>query len=205
MSGTRETYVKMLEDMDANVGRVLDALEAHGMADDTLVVFASDHGAMVPGRNEPYRDFKGTLFEGGLRVPLIARWPGEIDPGVESEQVVTLMDLTNSFLRIAGQPAPDGEPVDGFDLIHHVVEAQEDFDRTLFWRARRGDRTWWAVRDGAMKWVRKVETDAGTDEEWLFDLKADPGEANSLVDLKASEVLKAKLSAWEAEVAQKMR
>ena len=71
--GTRASYVKMLEDLDREVGKVLDALDKNGQSENTIVVFASDHGAMKPGLNTPWRDYKGTVFEGGLRVPLIAR------------------------------------------------------------------------------------------------------------------------------------
>ncbi|MEM1442377.1 MAG: sulfatase-like hydrolase/transferase, partial [Verrucomicrobiota bacterium] len=82
--GTRETYIEMMESLDASVGAVIDALAEHGFAENTLVVFTSDHGAMKPGLNSPWRDYKGTLFDGGIRVPLIAKWPGVLKPGTVS-------------------------------------------------------------------------------------------------------------------------
>ena len=168
MTGSRETYVKMLEDLDSEVGRLLAALE------NTLVVFASDHGAMPPGLNTPFRDYKGTLFEGGIRVPIIARWPGHLRPGTASQQVATLMDLTTSFLRIAGADENAIDALDGIDILKHVEDEEEKFSRSLFWRARRGDRTWKAVRNGPMKYLTKTE--GGKTESWLFDLDDDPEE-----------------------------
>ncbi len=197
--GTRETYVEMLEDLDKNVGQLLDAVEDHGMAEDTIVVFASDHGAMKPGLNTPFRDFKGTLFDGGIRVPLMVRWPGVIKPETESKQVASLMDLTASFLRIARAEVPDGKPLDGMDILKHIEDGEPDIKRTLFWRGKRGDRTWWAVRDGDLKFVRKTE--GGKTENWLFDLKEDRGEQVNLIDTRSDGMLlNEKLSAWEKDV-----
>ena len=202
MIGTRENYVKMIERLDQSVATVLKTLRDKGFAENTLVVFASDHGAMKPGRNLPYRDFKGTLFDGGIRVPLIVRWPGKVKAGTESAQVGTLMDLTRSFLAAAGAETPQ-QKLDGIDIIDHAVSGKADYPRTLYWRSRRGERTWWAVRDGDQKYVRR--NDSGTVDEWLFDLKADRSETNNLLESKAApqqaKTLKAKLKQWEKEIA----
>jgi len=197
MQGTRATYVEMLENLDREVGRLLTALKKSGSADNTLVVFASDHGAMKPGLNTPFRDYKGTLFEGGIRVPMIARWPGKLKAGIESDQVATLMDLTHSFLRISGANPATLSELDGIDIVKHVEHDADNFDRTLFWRARRGDRTWKAVRDGSMKFVSKTE--GGETESWSFDLATDPQEKKALLDLSIG--LQQKLTEWEKEVA----
>jgi arylsulfatase A-like enzyme len=164
------------------------------------VVFASDHGAMKPGLNTPFRDYKGTLFEGGIRVPCMARWPGKIAAGTESGQVGTLMDLTVSFLDVAGVAVPGGGGLDGMDILAHVVEGEADMDRELYWRSKRGERTWWAVRDGDLKYVRKE--DAGVVEEWMFDLGTDEGEAKDLKGAEGEDFarLKEALVEWEAEV-----
>ena len=198
MAGSRETYVAMLEDMDTQVGRILKSLHDAGVDKNTLLVFASDHGAMEPGRNEPFRGKKGGLFEGGIRTVCMARWPGHLPAGTVSSQVTLTMDLTASFLRVAG--AGDGRPLDGIDILQHIEAGKPDIPRSIGWRARRGDRTWWAYRDGDMKYVRKLE--GGVDEEWAFDLATDPGEKFSLIGKRGDVVnkLKAKLSAWEAEV-----
>ncbi len=193
--GTRASYVKMIEDMDVQIGRILKALPR---PEDTLVLFASDHGAMKPGYNTPLNGYKGGLFEGGVRAPLVARWPGKIKAGTVSDQPAMMMDLTASFLRIAGSSRK--RPLDGIDILHHVEAGAGDFLRTLFWRGRRGDRTWKAVRDGTMKYLWKTE--GGKEEEWFFDLAKDPGEKNNLLERRADDAakLKKKLAAWEAEV-----
>lgn len=203
--GSRDTYIEMMKSLDDSVGAVVDALEKHGLTENTLIVFTSDHGAMKPGLNAPWRDYKGTLFEGGIRVPLIAKWPGHLKPGTESSQVGTLMDLTGSFLNAAGARLPQGMALDGDDLIEHVRSGGKDYSRTLFWRARRGDKTSWAVRSGDWKYHRKTE--GGKTEEWLFNLKKDPTEENNHIAnknaAKSLGQLKSKLEAWEKKVTHK--
>lgn len=196
--GTRETYIEMMLSLDRSVGALVEALEKHGMTDNTLVVFTSDHGAMKPGLNTPWRDYKGTVFEGGIRVPLIMKWPAAIEAGRTSGQVGTLMDLTPSFLTAAGASTTG---LEGIDLLPHAKPGAENVPRTLFWRARRGERTWRAVRDESLKYIRKVDGD--TTEEWLFDLEADPTEKKNRLgeDPAAAVRLKARLSDWEKEVA----
>ena len=202
MQGSRANYVKMLEDLDDQIGRLLKTLDDNQQAANTLVVFASDHGAMKPGINTPWRDYKGTLFDGGIRVPCIARWPGKIKAGQVSKQIGTIMGLTQSFMSIAESQPPEGMAPDGIDILDHVIKGKEDVIRTLFWRARRGDRTWWAVRDGDLKYVKKTE--AGKTEEWVFDLDQDPEEKQNLLDREAGKaaaaVLLRKLLKWENEV-----
>ncbi len=199
--GPRSDYVKMVEFLDAEVGRLLKTLEENGQADNTLVVFASDHGAMVPGVNSPWRNYKGTVFEGGLRVPCIVRWPGVVQPGSVSTQIGTLMDLTHSFLRIGGAPEDSLAALDGIDILNHVLSGKPDMARTLYWRAKRGEETWWAIRDGDRKYLRRKDG-AEAAEEWYFDLAKDPTETNDFFATRQGEVkeLKAKLKAWEEEV-----
>jgi N-acetylgalactosamine-6-sulfatase len=139
-------------------------------------------------------------MEGGIRVPCMVRWPGEIKPGTVSNQQGSLMDLTASFLRVAGVKSPKRKKLDGIDILQHVQSGKADFDRTHFWRARRGDRTWKAVRDGDMKYVYKIED--GKMEEWLFDLSRDMGEKNDLKASGAKELkrLRKLLAKWERNV-----
>ncbi len=112
------------------------------------------------------------------------------------------MDLSASFLRAAGARIPDGVELDGIDILQHAERGAADFKRTLFWRARRGDKTWKAARDGDFKYVYlQPSADAAADEK-LFDLASDPREEK---DLSASEEgamasLRKKLAAWEQDV-----
>ncbi len=194
------TYVAMLEDLDSEVGRLLDVLEQTGLARDALVIFASDNGGFARAAHMgPLRGAKGTTFEGGIRVPLIMRWPGRIPAGTRCDQASATFDLTRSFLEVAGAKLP-AERLDGIDVVGHVVRERKDFPRTLFWRGRRGDRTWWAVRDGDWKYVRKAE--GGALEEWLFDLARDVGEKNNLLAEERAEAarLKGLLRTWERNV-----
>ncbi|MCB1229697.1 MAG: sulfatase-like hydrolase/transferase [Verrucomicrobiae bacterium] len=200
MDGTRLSYVAMLESLDAGVGQVMETLEKNGQAKNTIVIFTSDHGAMPPGLNTPYRDYKSTTFDGGLRVPCLVHWPGVIEPGSVSHQVGTLMDLTASFLHIAGVKPPDEKPLDGIDILSHVIDGKPEIPRTLFWRYRRGDETWWGARDGNLKLVRNQKGDAV--EEWLFDLSDDPTETNTVAGERPEEYgkIQRELLKWEQEV-----
>ncbi len=203
--GTRETYIKMMENLDASVGAVLEGLDAIGVADNTIVVFTSDHGAMKPGLNAPWRDYKGTLFEGGLRVPLLVRWPGKLPAGSTSEQVGSLMDLTGSFLNAAGVDTSSLE-LDGKDLLAMAANNEPAVPRIMHWRAKRDPRTWDAVRRGNWKLIRKE--DNGAISEWFFDLSVDPNEKYNLLDgqltpeqTAVEAMLRRTHLAWEQEVA----
>ncbi|MHC4995416.1 MAG: sulfatase family protein [Planctomycetota bacterium] len=199
-AGTRAKYVELIEDLDTQIGRILDELAKQGLSDNTVVVFASDNGAMAPGLNAPFANYKSTAFEGGVRVPMIIRWPGRIAPGQTSSQPCVTFDLTRSFLALAGARPLEGLPLDGMDIIRHVATNQPDTPRTLFWRGKRGERVERAVRQGTMKYYhRHVD---GTDIEYLFDLANDPGESNNLIAQQPAiaGALKRELSEWEEDV-----
>jgi N-acetylgalactosamine-6-sulfatase len=197
--GTRKNYVAMLEDMDREVGRILTSLDKRGMTDTTLVVFASDHGAIVPGSNAPFRGFKSGLFEGGIRTACMMRWPGHLPQGVVSNQPTITMDLTNSFIHAGAGRTPTGYKSDGIDIVGHLSRSQPVKDRTLAWRAKRGDRVWRAIRQGDWKFVTRLEE--GKKEQWLFNLKTDPGEQVDLTsgDAQRTSQLSELLSTWETE------
>lgn len=196
-----DTYVAMLEDLDNQVGKVLVALEDADVSDNTIVVFVSDNGGFGKIANMgPLRGAKSTTFEGGIRVPLIIKWPGKIEAGIESNQVCTTFDLTYSFLKLAGVNDSVLEPMDGLDILGHISQNKPDFSRTLFWRGKRGTRVYSAVREDTMKYVRKVED--GEMEEWLFDLSEDIGEENDLgaAQGEVQARLRTQLLKWEKEV-----
>lgn len=198
--GPRETYVAMVERLDDGVGRILHALDTAGLSADTVVVFTSDNGATRSGSCGALRGFKGSTFEGGIRVPALVRWPGRLKAGTVSEQVGVTMDFTASFAALAGdapQPAP---AFDGVDILRLLREGREPVSRTLFWRMRRGARTKWAALDGSLKLVREKEGER--EEASLFDLAGDPLEQQDLSHSRAGELqaLSAKLAAWEREV-----
>jgi arylsulfatase A-like enzyme len=198
--GTRAKYRAMVERLDEGVGKVLQALADAGVSERTLVLFASDNGGAQYARNAPYAGGKGGLFEGGIRVPCIVRWPGVLPAGAENDVPALTMDLTASLVRVAGAEPPKDRPFDGIDILRHLETKQPAPPRALFWRARRGERTWRAVRDGALKYVSR--TDGGRIQEHLFDLARDPGERDDLFARRPEDGarLKRLLTAWEVEV-----
>lgn len=197
MEPDAKSYVAMLQDLDSEVGRLLKAVARAGIADDTIVVFASDNGGFAGAADMGgLRGAKGTTFEGGIRVPMIVRWPGHIKAGTECVQPCMTFDLTHSFLKLTGAETPDS--LEGDDIIGHVAEGRQDYSRTLFWRGKRGEKVWAAVRDGDAKYVRKIV--GGVKEEWLFDLSSDRNEtAEGIGDRNVAELEK-KLVDWEESV-----
>jgi N-acetylgalactosamine-6-sulfatase len=197
--GTRAKYVEMVERLDHAVGRILAALEAAGRARNAIVVFASDNGADPRGSNAPFSGHKGTTFEGGIRVPCVVRWPGVLPEGAVSDRVGLTLDLTVSLARAGG--AKPSRPFDGIDLLAAEAAGGPPSDRVVFWRGRRADRTWRAVRHGDLKY-RSREDGGRLTEERLFDLKTDVAEAHDLLAARPAEAerLRGLLRAWEERV-----
>ena len=201
--GSRTTYAAMVERVDEGVARILATLEDKKLADNTLVVFMSDNGANKTGNNRPFSGYKGNLFEGGIRVPCIAKWPGVLAEGVVSDQPCMTMDFSQSIVRAAGTRPPANRPFDGIDILQAAETNQPVQERTLFWRARRAERTRKAVRDGSLKYISLQDGD--NVEEYLFDLERDPAEKNNLLSKQKEDVrrLKALLKSWEEKVKHK--
>jgi N-acetylgalactosamine-6-sulfatase len=196
-----DVYAAMVERMDDGVGRILTALDEAKLAANTLVIFTSDNGGTTSARPTGLSGNKGTTFEGGIRVPCVARWPGVLPAKATTDRVAVTMDLTASIARAAGAAPPKDRPFDGADVLRQVGKGEPAGPRALFWRARRGDRTWWAVRDGDLKYVARKDG-GGPAEEFLFDLDRDPAEATDLSARRADDLarLRKLLAAWEAEV-----
>lgn len=193
--GSPETFARMMQSMDAGIGRVLEALHRRGLERDTLVIFTSDNGGERFSHMGPLSHGKMTLYEGGIRVAAIARWPGMIPGGSRTDQVAVTMDWAATLLALAGAHAPPAAPLDGIDLMPALTGTRAPAGRDLFWRISQR-RSHKAMRSGDWKYL---QTDAG---EFLFDLATDTGEKH---DRKADEPavltqLKAKYAAWEAEV-----
>ncbi len=198
--GTRETYAAMVQRFDQCVGKVLQALDRGGVAGNTLVIFQSDNGGTKTARNAPFSGFKGGLFEGGIREPCFVRWPGVIEPGITSHQTSITLDFTVSILRAAGVTPPDNLPPDGIDILELIEEGRPPLPRTLYWRQRRGELTWRAVRHGRLKYLARQDGDQL--EEHLFDLERDPAEKQNLLDTHGHDLgrLKKLLADWEQDV-----
>ncbi len=175
----RNVYSAMVASMDNGVGKVLDTLDRLELAESTLVIFTSDNGGSPDygGNNDPYKGKKGTLFEGGIRVPCLMRWPGVIPPDVVSAQVGSHLDFFPTFAAIAG--ADIGErPLDGMDLSGAIRDPQgSTLQRTLFWDYN----SWRAVRHGNWKYLIDRQG-----KPYLFDLETDPYEKENLVEKEPS-------------------
>jgi len=201
--GSRATYAAMVERMDEGIGKILKTLEQKKVADNTLVIFMSDNGANKTGDNLPFSGYKGNLFEGGIRVPCIVKWPGVFSKGMVSNQPCMTMDFSRSIVRAAGARPRENRTFDGIDILEAIENNQPVQKRTLFWRARRGERTRKAVRDGSLKYILSQEGD--NFEEYLFDLERDPAEKNNLISRRQEDVQKLKtlLKNWEEQVKHK--
>ena len=195
--GVRADYVKIMERADQGVGKILEALERNGLAANTLVVFTNDNGGEWLSRNTPLFNRKFSLYEGGIRVPAILRWPGRIPAGVVSTQVGITMDLTATFLAAAGAAVPADARLEGIDLVPLLRSGAKPQSRTLFWRVNAAGINQRAVRDG--NW--KLLLDANV-REMLFDVSKDSGERDDVAAANTGVVrrLHQQLLAWEKDV-----
>jgi arylsulfatase A-like enzyme len=187
--GSLAIYAQMVMALDQNVGKVLDALVRLGIADDTIVVFTSDNGGDRYSEMWPFTGVKGELLEGGLRVPLIMRWPGHVAANTTSRQVMASMDFLPTLLAAAGAPSDPAFPPDGENMLPILTGSAPQRPRRLFWRHRVASQA--AVRDGDWKYLRLGG------KEHLFDLSRDERER---ADRKAEEPqrLAALRDAWAA-------
>jgi arylsulfatase A-like enzyme len=201
--GSLAKYAELVETMDEGIGRILDALVEAGKATDTLVVFCSDNGGERWSLNWPFVGEKGDLYEGGIRTPLVARWPAAFDPGQRSDAPNITMDWTATFLDAAGaEPHPD-YPLDGVSLLGWLVDGAPYPDHDLFWRISSQG----ALRRGRFKYVRDGRDRAIMGNwprqyhpmgvwEFLYDVSVDGREA---ADLKRHhpELLADLRAAWD--------
>ena len=194
--GTRQDYVAVVEGLDAAVGRVLASIDKKGIRENTLVIFTYDHGGRELARNAPLFHGFATLWEGGIRVPLVARWPSVLRAGAVSAQPTIHMDVTATILRAAGLEPDAAGKLDGVDLIPILTGRAPAFDRPFFWRLSFPGREQKAVRRG--RW--KLVVDGNT--PLLFDLEADISERRDVRYAQPSILreLRAELAAWEKEL-----
>jgi arylsulfatase A-like enzyme len=201
------TYAAMVSNLDTNIGRLLDTLEAHGLTENTIVVFTSDNGGLstaegAPTSNVPLREGKGWLEEGGLRVPMIFRWPAKVAPGTVFDDPITTPDFYPTFLEAAGLEQKPTQHIDGTSLLPLLVD-RKSLDRdAIFWHfphyANQGGVPCAAVRVGPHKLIRNFASHADS----LYDLESDPSESIDLAqrqpDLCAA--LSSRLTQWLASV-----
>jgi arylsulfatase A len=196
--GDRRTYAAMVEKVDEGVGMLLAELEEHALLDNTLFVLSSDNGGERYSDNTPLFHHKSTLWEGGIRVPCLMRWPAKLPQGKVTDQVGITMDLSATFAAVAGASVPADRPFDGTNLLPTLTGEKPEQARTLCWRIDRAGRQQKAVRHGSWKYIQDGNV------ELLFDLAADIGERRDLSFQHAQVFadLKRRLAEWEADLAQ---
>jgi arylsulfatase A-like enzyme len=194
--GDRRTYAAMVEKIDEGVGMLLAELDKHGLAENTLIVLSSDNGGERYSDNSPLFHHKSTLWEGGIRVPCLMRWPARLPQGKVTDQAAITMDLSATFAAIAGVKPADDRPFDGINLLPILTGDEPPRERTLAWRIDRTGRQQKAVRHGTWKYMQDGNV------EMLFDLAQDIGERRDLSFQQPEKFvdLKRRLAAWEAEI-----
>jgi arylsulfatase A-like enzyme len=204
-------YAAMVESMDASVGRVLKKLADLQLSDNTLVIFTSDNGGLAtleglpfaPTFNGPLREGKGYLYEGGIREPMIVKWPRQIKAGSVTDQLAGSIDLFPTILEVCGCKAVSA--VDGVSLVP-VFKGERLPERALFWHyphyANQGGRPGGAIRQGDYKLIEFYED--GRRE--LFDVKKDISESRNLIAEKpqVANELATRLAAWRKDVGAAM-
>lgn len=176
--------------MDDSIGALMKLIDARGERERTFVLFLSDNGGSGNGDNKPLKGHKSQMWEGGLRVPFIARWPGHIPSGQVTDEFLTSLELFPTLARIAN--ATPNTKLDGFDMLP-VLTGRESSPRTeMFWQ-RRSDK---AARVGHWKWT-------GIPNGGLFDLSTDVGEIHDLSKEQPAVLadLQARFEKWRAEMA----
>ena len=218
-------YAAMIENIDASVGRIESKLAELGQEENTLVIFFSDNGGLrsrfdeipllakdkqhyyegdsllyIATTNAPLKREKGTVYEGGIREPLIIKWPGKIQPGQLNHSIVSSVDFYPTFLDLVGVEADPYQILDGVSLKNIIMEGQEDYDRAVFWHypVYHHDAPASAVRKGDFKLIENLVD--GSFE--LYNLSKDISEANNLANSNPDKLseLKNILKNWQRDV-----
>lgn len=209
-------YAAMIEHLDTHTGRILKKLDDLGLAENAIVIFFSDNGGLrqayggykgprqIVSSNAPLRDEKGTLYEGGIRVPLIVRWPGVIEPGIECSVPVTSVDFYPTFLETVGAAGRKNQPLDGESIMPLLKQTGGLKRDAIYWHYPHyhHSRPAGAIREGKYKLIEFYED--GKLE--LYDLAKDIGEKNNLAAEMPERAarLQRKLARWRRSVNAKM-
>ena len=187
--GTQKTYQRMIERMDLQIGRVLQALESHALLENTIVIFTSDNGGERFADTWPFTGRKSELLEGGLRIPAIMSWPARVPRGRTTDQVGISMDWLPTLVAAAGAELSPAYPPDGINLLPQLTAAAP-VPRTLYWRYKGNAQR--AARDGDFKFLKML------DNTFLFNVVDDPMERANLKERRRDiyDRLVAKWFAW---------
>ena len=187
----RQTLAAMISSMDQGIGRILEALKANGIDDNTLVWFFSDNGGVAPGDNRPLRGAKASVFEGGVRVPSAVRWPDRIPAGGKIDTPLAYIDVLPTLMRVAGIEAHGGKPLDGMDVLDVLTGQREELRRELYnYIGQQGeadeqlaliDSPWKLIVSGMD--IRNKSVPQPEREILLFQLNMDPYEEHNVADM----------------------
>lgn len=208
------TYAAMVSSLDSSVGRVVERLEANGYLDDTMIVFISDNGGLTQRygkhdgftENLPLRRGKGSAYEGGVRVPMIVRYPKIGTAGTRCDEPVMTIDLFPTFSELAGLPSPSESDLDGRSLLPLLENVDSEFDRNLYWHYPHyhagGDGPYSAIRSGDYRLIEFHEDDRVE----LYNLEADLSEGNDLSQQhpQIRDRLRNQLHRWRETVGAQM-
>lgn len=185
----RRGYMAATTCMDKSIGNVLNLVDSLGLEQNTIVIFFSDNGGGTGSVNTPLRGGKATMWEGGLRVPCIIKWPGRIKKGMVIDNFVSSLELFPTILEVAGVAKPESLILDGFSILP-LLREEKDLERTeMYWDFR--DE--YAARIGNMKWIEARKA------KGLYNLSEDIGEKNDLSekDLNTLEMIRGKFQSWQ--------
>jgi arylsulfatase A-like enzyme len=190
--GNIHAYQRMIHHMDEGIGKVLAALDDHGLAHDTIVVFTSDNGGERFSDTWPLVGGKMDLTEGGIRVPYVVRWPARTPAGTTTDQLAITMDWVPTFFEAAGTKAPPDYPSDGLSLVAQLTRPDAAVDRPLFWRMKHKEQR--AMRSGPWKYLKVDE------HEYLFDVVTDERERANLARRHPARLaeMRAAWQQWDA-------
>lgn len=185
-------YYAAVTVMDRIIGDVLKAIDDAGQTDNTIVMFMSDNGGSGNGGNAPLKGSKSTMWEGGLRVPFIMRWPGKVPAGIVTDEFLTALEIVPTLLAATGAPAPKDVKLDGFDMLPILRGEKPSPRQDMFWQ-RRADK---AARVGNWKWLDSAKG------KGLYDLSNDIGETKDLSKEKPEilQMMQARFAAWRKEM-----
>jgi len=186
-------HMASLTGMDQSIGRLLALLKELQLEQRTLIIFLSDNGAGTRGSNGPLRGGKADLWEGGIRVPCIIRYPDVVPAGLICNAFLSALEIVPTVLQFAHVETPANLTLDGYDMLPVLAGSKSSIRNSLFWQRRQ----WKAARVGNWKWV-DVDGQTG-----LFNLSADPGEKRNLSKSRRDRVaeLAAQFDAWRQEMA----
>jgi arylsulfatase A-like enzyme len=187
----------MMKSLDDAVGSIMMELGEGTKFNQTIIIFTNDNGGERYSDNGGLAKAKGTLWEGGIRVPAFVRWPGKIKPGGITQQAAITMDWTKTILSAGGAKVHNDFPLDGIDLMPVLTAKKKNIDRTFYWRTFQRKKQK-AIREGYWKYL---QDESG---EYLFNLLADGGEKNDIKtkNVKLFNRLKMKYANWEKTLLQ---